>query len=321
MSFHESTRVLTHLGYFPIRDLSNKRCVVWDGRAWMPAKVKCSPRTKPVFEVALSDGRSVICTSNQKWIIFDVPSRRNRLVRTSDLVEGMSLFKNYTYPDTDTVEMSFEEEEDAYTLGYLSYLCDIPKDTKTSLYIAHVENAAMPKIEKRLRFDHVESCAECSDFRCFFQASLVQKRHTIPRVASAAWKKNFLEGLFDCALLEDKDFVIFQHQWMDQSVRFLFDNENFVSDIQRMLETMGVYSMVESGYLTIPVHDLNAIRFNPLLFKASNFEKTVKKSYYSTVVSVNRVIYNKPTYYLQKQTQPPQSGSVVANGVLLHCAE
>ena len=90
------TEVLTDKGYNRIEYLAKRepRVKVWNGDEFSDVQVVQTSPSADIFRVRLSNGMSLDCTSQHKWVIKDMQDR----VYTKDLQAGMLLPK-FTYPN------------------------------------------------------------------------------------------------------------------------------------------------------------------------------------------------------------------------------
>lgn len=63
------TLVLTNQGYFPIKELVGKKCIVWNGYEWSEVEPKLMEKDAQVYEITFSDGTSIKCTDYHKFPI------------------------------------------------------------------------------------------------------------------------------------------------------------------------------------------------------------------------------------------------------------
>lgn len=94
-----NTQVMTDEGYFCIYTLENKYVNVWNGTEFSSVMVMKTSESADAYEVSLSNGMCLICTSNHEWLIKDNEQR----IKTIDLTEGMQIIQ-YEYPVIDKVD-------------------------------------------------------------------------------------------------------------------------------------------------------------------------------------------------------------------------
>lgn len=93
------TEVLTEKGYNRIEYLAKREpnVRVWNGEEFSDVNVVQTSASADLFRVTLSNGMSLDCTSQHKWIIEDGQSGAQDRIHTKDLKVGM-LLPDFTYP-------------------------------------------------------------------------------------------------------------------------------------------------------------------------------------------------------------------------------
>lgn len=106
----------------PIDSLVGQTVELWNGRGWSASYVdKTSPGAK-LYEVTLSNGKSLRCTAAHKWYIFDAEEDRVDEVRTLDLQPGETL-QSWIDPEThatvfvEVVSVKFDGMEPTYCVN------------------------------------------------------------------------------------------------------------------------------------------------------------------------------------------------------------
>ena len=89
-----STEILTKDGYEIIENVENKYVEVWNGTQFSKVLVQNTSKSSPIYQVDLSNGMFLQCTSEHKWLIEGYDD----MVFTIDLVPDMKL-KSYSFPD------------------------------------------------------------------------------------------------------------------------------------------------------------------------------------------------------------------------------
>lgn len=105
------TEILTDSGYIPIQDCVGKLTRIWNGFEWSEVVPKVTGTNQEIVSVLLSDGRSISCTKDHKFITHD-----GREVSINELEQGAKLLK-HTYP---VIENNSTEKPWAYTQGFIS---------------------------------------------------------------------------------------------------------------------------------------------------------------------------------------------------------
>lgn len=109
-----SEPVLTECGYVPIRDLSPTKDVIFDGAAWTNNYKVRHTGDKGCFRVTLSDGTSVICSADHRWLSYDGAVT---WLRTSELTSDSMVCRCHQIaPDGKYTKCS---ENIAYLIGVL----------------------------------------------------------------------------------------------------------------------------------------------------------------------------------------------------------
>lgn len=88
------TEILTKEGYTTIMNLANKTTDVWNGKEFSTVLVVKTSESSHVLKVHLSNGMSLTCTPDHKWLINGQDER----VLAKDLQPGMKI-QHFMYPD------------------------------------------------------------------------------------------------------------------------------------------------------------------------------------------------------------------------------
>jgi ribonucleotide reductase beta subunit family protein with ferritin-like domain len=96
------TWIMTSKGYFKIKDLESTVVEVWNGEEWSKTMVMKTHDAADAMIVRLSNGATIVCTPNHKWLIGNPGEDR---VMTQDLKVGMQITP-FVYPVCD-----FDEQE------------------------------------------------------------------------------------------------------------------------------------------------------------------------------------------------------------------
>ena len=91
-----STEILTKDGYEIIENMENKHVEVWNGTEFSNVLIQETSKSSPIYQVDLSNGMFLQCTSQHKWLIEGY----DEMVHTIDLVADMRL-KDYSFPNAD----------------------------------------------------------------------------------------------------------------------------------------------------------------------------------------------------------------------------
>lgn len=93
------TQILTRTGYHAIDSLVNQTVDVWNGEQFSSAKVVKTSDDSALYKVILSNGMTLNCTPQHKWLI---KGRKDR-VFTENLEAGMEL-EDFYYPVIDNMQ-------------------------------------------------------------------------------------------------------------------------------------------------------------------------------------------------------------------------
>lgn len=109
------TPILTRFGQFPIQSLVGKEVDVWNGFEWSTTTPRVTGHNQPVYDVTLSNGRTVRCTGNHKWVTVDGYGfyHKEERVNTVDLSKGDKLLKH----ELPAIEQGASAEYSLYTQG------------------------------------------------------------------------------------------------------------------------------------------------------------------------------------------------------------
>jgi len=97
------TPILTKQGYFKIESLENKEVEVWNGTEWSTVTVKQTAPCRHLITVILSNGRSLTCTPDHRFIIGDGELVKAKRVCAQFLVPGIKL-RQESFPIVDGIE-------------------------------------------------------------------------------------------------------------------------------------------------------------------------------------------------------------------------
>lgn len=118
----KSTDILTDKGYLNIEFLAKKspKVNVWNGYEFSEVEVVKTSDSSEIFDVVLSNGMSLACTSEHKWLINSIDNR----IMTKDLIPGMQLLP-FSYPDMSEYKyIDFELFSNPYEHGKACYMSD-----------------------------------------------------------------------------------------------------------------------------------------------------------------------------------------------------
>lgn len=223
------TRILTDKGYRPIETLIDTPTKVWNGEVWSEVTPRITGYDRPVVRVTLSDGSSLTCTTNHKWLILGEDGREKR-VEAASLVSGMRL-QRFAMP----VVESGNELEHAWSHGfYCGDGFDYEGEQRTWLYSV-----------KKTLVDRLTNCKigkqhEDKKVDVRFVAPMPDK-FVVPHDASVESRLEWLSGLLDA----DGSVC---HNPNSVSLQLGSVNEAFLNEIRLMLTTLGVCAKVTKAH-------------------------------------------------------------------------
>lgn len=227
------TLVLTDYGHLPIIELVGKNTNVWNGNEFSTV-VSFSVGIHPTLEITLSNGVSLKCTHNHKFVLRDtekhtrLPSEKR--VEAKDLVIGDKLFK-YSMP---VITAGEEYSTDAYSQGFYS------GDGNTDLNYSWVYE---PKYvcKSRLVGTFSEAHSSVSVARCTWKHGQLLSKSFVPVNGTLTYRLNWLAGLLDAdgCVTSDKNGNGFQIASVDK---------DFLLNLRLMLTTLGVQAKVVNAH-------------------------------------------------------------------------
>jgi len=126
-----NTLILTEEGYKKIGDMVDKKIKIWNGKEFSEV-TPFYTGNKELYEVKLSDGSILECSSNHKWVLWDGNSKNGKEYRkeTIDLIIGEKLAK-FNMP---VINNGKNYDIDAYSQGF--YTGDGTKNnTRSWIYV------------------------------------------------------------------------------------------------------------------------------------------------------------------------------------------
>lgn len=214
------TPILTKNGYFPIQSLQDQDVEVWNGNEWSKVTVKQTAPRRHLITVYFSNGRSLTCTPDHKFIIGDGPLKEARRVPTQLLVPGVKL-RQENLPVVDG-SVPFAHP---YLHGALcAFGCFTDKGP-----LLDIMGQAMNSILNHSDIITTESGAKA------FPDNLPAP-YTVPINSSISVKVQWLSGF-----LTARSFVT------KLGVTLININDTLLQDIQLLLTTLGVRSFFEQN--------------------------------------------------------------------------
>lgn len=232
------TQVLTSKGHIPIAELENETVEVWNGEEFSETVIKKTGEDQKLLKVITSSGQSLQCTPYHKWYVFDGYGKPYVEKRTYELVEGDKLAK------FDLPVISGEDTLDkAYQNGFYSADgCCV--NGKSIIYLYH------EKRKLRHLFDFETHTTSEKENRELGRVSGLKDKYFVPShgysvESRLAWLAGWLDG----------DGCVYRNGSNQQLVGCSVEKE-FILDIQRMLQTLGVSAKLnhaaDAGYKSLP---------------------------------------------------------------------
>lgn len=221
------TPILTDKGYVPIESVVGKKIKVWNGIEF--SKVEpFSVGVHPTVIVELSDGTSLQCTKNHKWVIA-VKGRTHQEVRVEAAkLEAGSKLAKYAMP---VVEGGVKYSGDAYSQGF--YSGDGTRDQVRS-YLYEPKFVCMDRLQGE--FGAIQDYDNSSPRRVWTHGPMRSKTF-VPVRGTKAYCLNWLAGILDSdgCVTRDVNGNGFQISSVDKE---------FLLDIRLMLTRLGVRAKV-----------------------------------------------------------------------------
>lgn len=224
------TEILTKDGYRAIKDLVGVSTDVWNGFEWSTVVPRITGHNRKMVTVTLSDGRSLRCTENHKWVIVTGynSSQTQERISAIDLIPGQKLLK-HEFPIVEG-GICFPN---AYTQGFIS--AD-GMDDYSHFWLYE------PKFACQGRLSGIQSGKDYANFNG-------TKRRTI-KLGFEALPKAFVPFIWDVksrldwlAGLLDGDGT----ELKEGGTQIASVDKKFLLDTQKLLTTLGVQSKVTKG--------------------------------------------------------------------------
>lgn len=218
------TEVLTRIGYQEIQTLVNTEVEVWNGFEWSKVTPKVTGHNRELVTVSLSNGRSLTCTTNHKFVIQKSYKDGDvERVEAKDLQPGMKLIKT-EYPVIE--EGKSVNSKEAYTQGFISAE---GMDGYNHFSIYDPKIMCLPRLSGKA--SKRDSLRGKTNFIINFKQ---YNKSFIPFEWNLNSKLNWLSGLFDgdgCELKEG-------------GLQLVSVDERFLLNLQKLLTTVGISSKV-----------------------------------------------------------------------------
>ena len=227
------TRILTSKGHLAIGALEGKMVDVWNGDRWSNVMIMKTSDKAPMMSVTLSNGMYLTCTPNHEWLI-DVTVAAAAADPRHDHIDVDA------DADADTkVSKRIPASELAVGMIISPFIYPQAGYTKDELIFSHVELHGQGAFDLNLENDPKYNPIK---FNC--RAPLF-----VPINYGRSTQVEWLNGAMKNAMYsEDYDTVMFPHY-----------DQGFVHEVQLMLTTLDVRSIVGQKVITIKTADLAGI--------------------------------------------------------------
>jgi ribonucleotide reductase alpha subunit len=216
-----NTEILTPDGYYRIDEVLDRPIEVWNGFEWSEVTPKITGHNRQILKVTLSNGMTLDCTENHKFVIAQGYSGKSERVEAKDLESGMKLIK-HDYP---VIEHG-KEVEYAYTQGFISAE---GMDGYNYFWIYEPKMMCKDRLSiKRYRKDNNQKRIAA------FQDFDAHPKNLVPFHWNLKSRLDWLAGLFDgdgCELKEG-------------GLQLVSIDKEFLINLQKLLTTVGVASKI-----------------------------------------------------------------------------
>ena len=240
------TKILTKNGYFEIKELDNKNVDIWNGEEWSNTLVRKTGENQELIKVKMNNGSEIECTKYHKFYILGKRYRIDNSYKSTidNIVEvdaqnlkiGMELIPVMNYPVID----SEKEFKYPYTHGFFcgdgSY-----HGRKTTLPQLALFGEKK-KLEKYIDYRIKSSYDEKRDSQNYHLHRDLSEKFTVPINYSLESRLRWLEGILDsdgCISKVKSDNIY--------GFKITSIHKDFLIDIILMLQTMGVFSVLNKG--------------------------------------------------------------------------
>lgn len=232
------TKILTDTGYYEIKELCDKKVNVWNGEEFSEVTVvNTSPMAK-LIKVKLSNGMTLECTEEHKWLMRRGAERHPELCKierviTTDLQIG-DIVGSYNLPVLDNTDPN--EFLNPYTHGFFcgdgTYTNKYP-----SVCLYGEKQALLPYLE----VSSIRPDPKSNKTDCYLTHKVNKDKYTVPINYSVKTKLNWLAGYADadgCVKRSKKGLTAIQLGSI---------NKEFLQDIQLMLTTLGIHGNIRKN--------------------------------------------------------------------------
>lgn len=228
------TPVLTKNGYFPIQSLEGQTVSIWNGSNWVDVVVRNTAPLRHFITIVFSNGRTLTCTIDHKFIVGDGPLKEAKRLYAINLVRGTKLHQSDNRPLVD----GSEPFPNAYMHGALCAAgCFTEKGPILDLPMSHAK--------------HIFECANITitpDTKFNFPENM-PVAYSVPINSSISTKIDWLKG-----------FVWVRSFPVKRGIYFASVNRDLLLNMQLLLSTLGVNSILNRDEeVDIPLPDSNTL--------------------------------------------------------------
>lgn len=224
------TEVLTKDGYKYIDSLVGQEVEIWNGFEWSKVVPKITGNNQHVIKVTLSDNRQLISTDYHKWYLAEGYTGKSREVTTNSLKIGDKIIK-YKFPIL--IEGEQVSPKHAYTQGFISAE---GMDDYKFFWLYEPKYMCKDRLDIRLEgpeFKNVNGVGR----QTIYYTDIYNDKNYVPFEWDLTSKLEWLSGLFDGDGTE----------LLEGGMQLCSTNISFLSDLQKLLSTLGVNSKIVNG--------------------------------------------------------------------------
>jgi len=311
------TKTLTDRGYFDLKTLSEsgETVNVWNGYEYSEVLPQLIEPLSTIMNVELSNGISLKCTPDHKWLIHEGDPQNNKSIRVETLLlrPGDQIFR-FNYP----VVMNGESLPYAYTNGFFSgggtYDSGHP--------VIHLSQEKQYLVKLFHRLPPIMGQKNLSS--AYLPPADIQYKYFVPINGDMHSKLKWIEGFTDaCGINHVTESGI-------DGIRFTSTNNDFLRNIQLMLTTMGVHGIIklqtneEKNNETewrLSIQSDQVLHLKQLGFDPSHLDVSSKSKQTDsfstgnpavTIVSITKLPDREPTYCFNE----PKNNSAIFNGIM-----
>lgn len=246
------TLILTKKGYVPIVELQDKDVEVWNGNEWSEVTVKQTAPLRHLITVFFSNGCSLTCTPDHKFIVGNGPLKQAERIPAQFLTPGMELRKE---------KLPIIDGEEPFLYPYLhGAMCAFGCFTERGP-IMDIMGPALYSIINHSDMINTETGTKV------FPDDLPMP-YLVPINSSIEVKLQWLAGFFDTRAFDS-----------EIGLTLVSVNHKLLQDIQLLLTTLGIYSSIEhNNAVKVPLLEGKNVSISngTLIVTWEEFEKLCK---------------------------------------------